>query len=154
MWLTNIINRIHSCTDMRSSFILSRLKKKRLAVLFAGTVAIVFAEKLFEAIQLSPQPPTYGQVICPEDHDTDNQELHISSTDFSRTHQAGKNETFQHTYCHSLYADKLIRDCIFDNEHILILSRKLSWFIQSAYILRLSPSWQPSIPIAHRKLII
>lgn len=140
---------------MRSSFILTRLKKKGLAFLLAGIVALILAEQVFEVIQLAPQPPdTSGQVICHEVHDTDNQELYISSTDFSRTHQAGKNETFQHTYCYSLHADKLIRDSIFDDEQILILSRKLSWFTQSAYILRLSPFWQPSIPIAHRSLII
>ena len=140
---------------MRSSFILTRLKKKRIAFLFAGILAFILAERLFEATLPEPQlSDSYEQVICPEGHDTDNNELYISSTDFSRTHQAGKNETFQHTYCYSLYAEKLIRDCIYDDEQILILSRKLSWFTQSAYILRLSPFWQPSIPIAHRSLII
>lgn len=49
--------------------------------------------------------------------------------------------------------DKLTQSSIFDSVQVIVLSR-LAWVSQSAYYLTSSPLWLPSIPIAHRKLII
>ena len=78
----------------------------------------------------------------------------VSSNDFSLTHKNGTDENIQHTFVHTLQGEKLIRGCIFDREKILLLTRTLVWFTHSSYQVSLPPVWHPSIPIAHRKLII
>lgn len=80
--------------------------------------------------------------------------LHISPNKFNGTDQSGKSESLSQPFCSPLYAYKLIRSTLFDAEQSLVLSQKLIWYTQLTYLLRLSPFWQPSIPIAHRKLII
>lgn len=80
--------------------------------------------------------------------------LSISSNEYNSTNQNGKNESLNQPFCSPLYAYKLIRSSLFDTEQASVLSQKLIWYTQSTYKLRLSPFWQPSIPIAHRKLII
>jgi hypothetical protein len=79
---------------------------------------------------------------------------HLSSNDFSLTHENGRDENIQHTFVYTLQGDKLLRDCIFDREKILILTQTLIWFTHSTYQVSLPPLWHPSIPIAHRRLII
>ncbi|HMG89806.1 MAG TPA: hypothetical protein VK589_07095 [Chryseolinea sp.] len=49
--------------------------------------------------------------------------------------------------------NKLTQSGIFDSVKVIVLAR-LAWVTQSAYYLTNSPLWLPSIPIAHRKLII
>jgi len=80
--------------------------------------------------------------------------LYVTSNEFRSTDQHGNNESLHLTFCSPLYAYKLIRSSLFDTEQSSILSQRLAWYIRSTYILRLSPFWQPSIPIAHRKLVI
>ncbi|MBA4057594.1 MAG: hypothetical protein C0490_22965, partial [Marivirga sp.] len=80
--------------------------------------------------------------------------LYITSNEFSSTDQSGRNESLQQTFCSPLYAYKLIRSSVFDAEQAYVLSQKLTWYTQSTYLRHLSPFWHPSIPIAHRKLII
>ena len=78
----------------------------------------------------------------------------VSSNDFSLTHKNGKGENIQHTFVHTLQSEKLLRGCIFDREKILLLTQTLVWFTHSTYQVSLPPVWHPSIPIAHRRLII
>jgi len=78
----------------------------------------------------------------------------VSSNDFSLTHKNGKDENIQSTFVNTLQGEKLLRDCIFDREKILNLTQTLIWFTHSTYRLSLPPVWHPSIPIAHRRLII
>jgi len=78
----------------------------------------------------------------------------VASNDFSLTHKNGKDESIQHTFVYRLQGEKLLRGCIFDREKILILTRMLIWFTHSTYQVSLPPVWHPSIPIAHRRLII
>jgi hypothetical protein len=49
--------------------------------------------------------------------------------------------------------NQVTQSSIFDSVQVIVLSR-LAWVSQSAYYLTSSPLWLPSIPIAHRKLII
>ena len=78
----------------------------------------------------------------------------VSSNDFSLTHKNGKDENIQHTFVYTLQGEKLLRECIFDREKILLLTQTLVWFTHSTYQVSLPPVWHPSIPIAHRRLII
>ena len=78
----------------------------------------------------------------------------VSSNDFSLTHKHGTDESMQHTFVYTLQCEKLLRGCIFDREKILLLTRTLIWFTHSTYQESLPPVWHPSIPIAHRRLII
>jgi len=78
----------------------------------------------------------------------------VSSNDFSLTHKNGNDENIQNTFVNTLQGEKLLRECIFDREKILILSQVLIWFTHSTYKVSLPPVWHPSIPIAHRRLII
>ncbi len=136
---------------MRSSFIGNKLSAQ-CAILFAGLATLILADRLYETLRShAPHQQVYEQVVLPDAPGT---VLSLSCTDFSCTHQHGRNESFWHTLFAAGYASKLIRDCIFDAEHVSILSRKLAWFTHSAYIFMLSPYWRPSIPIAHRRLII
>lgn len=59
----------------------------------------------------------------------------------------------EHKFRAPAQSNKLIRSAIFDSAQVIVLSR-LAWVTQSAYYLTSSPLWLPSIPIAHRKLII
>ncbi len=137
---------------MSSSSIVNKLNLQRAAILFAGLATLILADRLYETLRSHvPHQQVYEQVVLP---DGPGIVLSFSCTDFSCTHQHGRNENFWHTLFAAGYASKLIRDCIFDWEHVFILSRKQAWFTHSAYIFRLSPYWRPSIPIAHRKLII
>ncbi len=61
---------------------------------------------------------------------------------------------YQHTFVYTLQGEKLLRGCIFDREKILLLTQTLVWFTHSTYQVSLPPVWHPSIPIAHRRLII
>ena len=81
-------------------------------------------------------------------------EEHLASNDFSLTHENGKEENIQHTLVYTLQAEKLLRQCIFDRDKILILTQTLTWFTHTTYRVSLPPAWHPSIPIAHRRLII
>ena len=78
----------------------------------------------------------------------------VSSNDFSLTHKNGNDENIQNTFVNTLQGEKLLRDSIFDREKILILTQMLIWFTHSTYQVALPPVWHPSIPIAHRRLII
>ena len=78
----------------------------------------------------------------------------VLSNDFSLTHKNGNDENMQHTFVYTLQGEKLLRCCIFDREKILLLTRTLVWFTHSTYQASLPPVWHPSIPIAHRRLII
>jgi len=49
---------------------------------------------------------------------------------------------------------KRIRSNIFDSAQVIVLSRLLGCVTQSVNYLTSLPLWLPSIPIAHRKLII
>ena len=78
----------------------------------------------------------------------------VSSNDFSLTHKNGKDENIHHIFVYTLQCEKLLRGCIFDREKILLLTQTLVWFTHSTYQVSLPPVWHPSIPIAHRRLII
>lgn len=78
----------------------------------------------------------------------------ISANNFDLAHQYGNTEKGQNILPYSLQSQKLIRTSIFDLERIVLLSMTLIWFVHSAYVSGLSPFWRPSIPIAHRKLVI
>jgi hypothetical protein len=78
----------------------------------------------------------------------------IASNDFSLNHRNGKEESLQHSFVTPLRGEKLLRECIFDREKIIILTQTLIWFTRSTYRVTLPPLWQPSIIIAHRRLII
>lgn len=81
-------------------------------------------------------------------------ELFITANDFHVAQQYGKPESIQSIVAHSLQAEKLIRSAIFDHDRVTELTRTLTWYVRSTYFASLSPLWCPSIPIAHRKLII
>jgi hypothetical protein len=78
----------------------------------------------------------------------------VASNDFSLNHRNGTEESLQHSFVTPLRAEKLLRECIFDREKIIILAQTLIWFTRSTYRVTLPPLWQPSIIIAHRRLII
>lgn len=78
----------------------------------------------------------------------------LSSNDFSLRHDGARDENIHQTWIYNLQIEKLLRKCIFDIDKVLVISVLLSWFIHSAYQLALPPVWRPSIPIAHRRLII
>jgi len=78
----------------------------------------------------------------------------VSSNDFSLTHKNGQDENIQHNFVYTRQGEKLLRGSIFDREKILLLTRTLVWFTHSTYQVSLPPVWHPSIPIAHRRLII
>jgi len=140
---------------MKSSFRPTRWLNRWLATLFLCAAALVaiygsllHAEKKEELgcakhISRSGNAPNIAK-----------QGLHFSSAGFSLTNQQGKNENIEQTFCSTLQSEKLIRSNIIDKERIVVLSLRLAWFTQSTYLLTLSPLWHPSIPIAHRKLII
>lgn len=79
---------------------------------------------------------------------------HIASNDFSLKHRSGKDERLQHSLVTSIRSEKLIRECLFDREKIVILTQTLIWFTHSTYRFTLPPLWHPSIIIAHRRIII
>jgi len=79
---------------------------------------------------------------------------HLSSNDFSLTHENGRDENVHHAFVYTLHGDKLLRECIFDREKMRTLTRTLIWFTHSTYQASLPPLWHPSISIAHRRLII
>jgi hypothetical protein len=81
-------------------------------------------------------------------------ELFITANDFDVAQQYGKPESIQSIVTHPLQAEKLIRNAIFDHDRITELTRTLTWYVRSTYFASLSPLWCPSIPIAHRRLII
>jgi len=93
-------------------------------------------------------------VAVPSDLDSVAAVEFVSSNDFSLTHKNGKDENIQHTFVYTLQGEKLLRGCIFDREKILLLTQTLVWFTHSTYQVSLPPVWHPSIPIAHRRLII
>ncbi|HEX6226628.1 MAG TPA: hypothetical protein VFZ52_19540 [Chryseolinea sp.] len=78
----------------------------------------------------------------------------VSANDFSLTHKNGRDENIHHTFVYTLQAERLIRESIFDREKILILTIRLIRFTHQGYQTSLPPWWHPSIPIAHRRLII
>lgn len=82
------------------------------------------------------------------------QQSYFSSADFSLTHKEGKNESRGQSYYSPLQREKIIRPEIFDVERITSCSLRTAWFTQSTYLVTLAPLWHPSIPIAHRKLVI
>lgn len=85
---------------------------------------------------------------------TDDHELLLSSADFSVTHQQGHSESTQRIGFFSLQHSKVLRSSIFDVAQQDVLTQRLAWFTQPIYSLTLSPVWNPSIPIACRKLVI
>lgn len=78
----------------------------------------------------------------------------LSSNDFGLRQEGARSENLHQTWIYNLQIEKLLRKCIFDINKVIIISVLLSWFIRSAYQLALPPLWHPSIPIAHRRLII
>lgn len=78
----------------------------------------------------------------------------LASNDFSLNHRNAKDENLQHVLVITLRGEKLLRECIFDRDKIIILTQTLVWFTHSAYRVSLPPLWHPSIVIAHRRLII
>jgi hypothetical protein len=78
----------------------------------------------------------------------------LASNDFSLNHRNGKEESLQHSFFTTFRGEKLLRECIFDREKIIILTQTLIWFTRSTYRVTLPPLWHPSIIIAHRRLII
>lgn len=80
--------------------------------------------------------------------------VYLSPNNFGIVHIPGKEENLHHLTIYSLQTEKLLRDSIFDHDQNSILRQALAWYTHSAYYYSLSPLWRPSIPIAHRKLII
>jgi len=60
----------------------------------------------------------------------------------------------EHKFPAPAQRNKLSPSNIFDSTQVVVLSRRLAWVTQMAYYLTSLPLWLPSIPIAHRKLII
>jgi hypothetical protein len=80
--------------------------------------------------------------------------IFFSSNDFDITRAIGSNDIFRISDLFSTQIHKLIRAPFFDRSQQIVLTQILALFTRTAYIQTLSPVWQPSIPVAHRKLII
>ncbi len=100
--------------------------------------------------------PGQSNAIVTQSAETETENVHelLASNDFSLNHRNGKDENFQHILVITLRGEKLLRECIFDREKIIILTQTLIWFTHSAYRVSLPPLWHPSIIIAHRRLVI
>jgi hypothetical protein len=81
-------------------------------------------------------------------------DLHFTVAARTVAHPCEKNEWLQLSGFQSLQSYKLLRSCVFMIERSIVLSCRLAWFTTSEYKIALSLLWDPSIPIAHRKLII
>ena len=80
--------------------------------------------------------------------------LHFTVADTSIAHPYEKNECVQLAVIYGFQSYKVLRSCIFIIEQAIVLTKKLAWFTTTEYRIGLSFFWNPSIPIAHRKLII
>lgn len=79
---------------------------------------------------------------------------HFSSNDFDVTKGSGKEENFRHVYTLTTETEKFFRQAAYDLYQYCLLTQQLTFYTHSPYINSLSPLWNPSIPIAHRKLLI
>ena len=116
-------------------------------------IGVIYGSQLSEECnKLKTYAPHYG--IAGNTSFINEKVVNLSSADFSLTHKQAKNEGVERPSCSSLQSENLIRSNIFDVARIVIHSKRLTWFSQSEYLVTLAPLWHPSIPIAHRKLVI
>jgi hypothetical protein len=80
--------------------------------------------------------------------------LYFTVADTSIAYPYEKTECIQLDVSHGFQNYKVLRSCIFIIEQSLVLTKKLAWFTTTEYRIGLPFLWDPSIPIAHRKLII
>lgn len=79
---------------------------------------------------------------------------YFSSNDFDVAKGSGKEENFRHAYTLTTENEKVFRQATHDFYQYCLLTQQLTFYTHSPYVNSLSPLWKPSIPIAHRKLII
>jgi hypothetical protein len=140
---------------MKSTFRPERSNNNLLVTLFVAVSALIMIHGFLLCAE-SNEESGYSQCnMCVENtRAVDEQDLHFSSTGFTVANQLGKIENMDRSFCSTQESEKVIRPSIIDKERIFVLSLTQTWFIHSRYRLRLPPFWHPSIPIAHRKLII
>jgi hypothetical protein len=99
---------------------------------------------------------SHGQSIPyshPATHDSMLQN-HFSSNDFDVEKGSGKEENFRHAYTLTAETENVLRQIAYDFYQCCLLTQQLTFYTHSPYLNSLSPLWNPSIPIAHRKLLI
>lgn len=79
---------------------------------------------------------------------------HFSSNDFDFTKGSGREENFRHAYTFAFKTENILRYTVYDFYHSHFFAQQLTFYTDSPYLNSLSPLWNPSIPIAHRKLLI
>lgn len=118
-------------------------------------VTLLFVVNLLNNASCDEQSDRSDKIYCTSPtHIQGATELSFTANDFDSAHQFGKPESIQSIVAHPLQAEKLIRSTIFDHDRTSELTRTLTWYVRSTYFASLSPLWCPSIPIAHRRLII
>lgn len=128
------------------------IKNLVLKVLFTACICFLMCHYT-SLISYADESETVYSVV-PDDAKKVIDEVYLSPNNFGIVHIPGKEENLQHLTIYSLQTEKLLWDSIFDHDHNTILGQTLAWYTHSAYYYSLSPLWRPSIPIAHRKLII
>lgn len=122
------------------------------AALFIAVVSLALTFSL--QLQRTADKGRYYFAVISQAPHYDEKELFLAAADFSLTHQQGKHESIEHSICSSAQSIKIIRSAIFDEAQKAVLTQRLAWFTQPVYFHTLSAIWHPSIPIAHRKLVI
>jgi hypothetical protein len=79
---------------------------------------------------------------------------HFSSNDFDFMKGSGREENFRHGYTFTTETENILRRVAYDFYQCFLLTQQLAFYTHSPYLSSLSPLWNPSIPIAHRKLLI
>lgn len=85
---------------------------------------------------------------------TSEHQLSISSNDFCYAQRFGHTDWVHTSYIATMQYEQMLRSCLFDSQSAGLLTQTLLWYVRSTYVGALSQRWHPSIPIAHRKLII
>jgi hypothetical protein len=92
--------------------------------------------------------------LSSQSRNNEHQNLYFTVADTSIAYPYERTECVQLAVFHGFENYKIIRSCIFIIERSLVLTKKLAWFTTTGYRIGLPFLWDPSIPIAHRKLII
>jgi hypothetical protein len=79
---------------------------------------------------------------------------HFSSNDFDFLKGSGMEENFRHAYTITTTTQNALSQTVYDFYQYYLLTQKVAFYTRSPYLNSLSPLWNPSIPIAHRKLLI
>jgi len=124
----------------------------RIAILLYA-ILILLMQTLPQSYETKNGEYWQGQ-ISSQVQNNNRQNLLFVVADTSIAYPYEKTECVQLAGFHGFQNYKVLRICIFIIEQSLVLTKKLTWFTTTEYRIGLPFLWDPSIPIAHRKLII